>query len=73
MGLNEFCVNAIAAVLWQNDSLRCQYFLIKLAEQVPDSLHPNPLHSFQNAREVCLWLLPTVPHLQCSTSKILGI
>ena len=64
---------ALAAVLWQNDGLLCQYVLVKLAGQVPDSLHPDSLHSFQNARQVCLWLLSTVPHLQCNTSKILGI
>ena len=50
-------------------------FFKKLTEQEPDSLHPDSLHSFQNARQVDLWLLPTVPHLQCNTctSKILGI
>ena len=42
-------------------------------EQVPDSLQTDSLHSFQNARQVCLWLLPTVPHLQCNTSKIQDI
>ena len=45
----------------------------KLTEQVPDSLHPDSSHSFQNARQVNLWLLPTIPHLQDNTSKILGI
>ena len=59
---------ALAAVLWQNDSLLCQFFLKKLTEQVPDSLH-----SFQNARQVDSGVLPTVPHLQSNTSKILGI
>ena len=73
MGLKEFCVIAFAAVLWQNDSLLCYFFLKKLTEQVPDSLHPDSLHSFQNARQVGPWLLPIVPHLQCTTSKILGI
>ena len=48
-------------------------FLKKLTEQVPDSFHSDSLHSFQNARQVDLYLLPTVPHLQCNTSKILRI
>ena len=68
MGLNGFCVSALAAALWQNDSPLCKYFLKKLTEQVADSLH-----SFQNDRQVGLLLLPTVPHLQCNTSKIPGI
>ena len=46
---------------------------IKLTEQVPDSLHPDSLHSFQNARQVDLCLLPIVPHLQYHTSKVLDI
>ena len=29
----------------------------------------DPLYPFQNARQVGLCLLPTVPHLQCNTSK----
>ena len=45
-------------------------FLKKLTEQVPDSLHSDSLHSFQNARQVGLLLLPTVLYLQYHTSKI---
>ena len=73
MGLKEFCVIALAAVLWQNNSLLCQYFLIKLTEQVPDFWHPNLLYSFQNARQVGLCLLPIVPDLQYHTWKVLDM
>ena len=40
---------------------------------MPDSLHPNSLHSFQNCRQVGLCLLPIVPRLQYNISKVLDI
>ena len=43
-------------------------FFKKLTEHVPDSLH-----SFENARQVGLCLLPTAPHLRYNTSKVLGM
>ena len=40
---------------------------------MPDFLHPNSLHSFQNARQVGLCLLPIVFHFQYLSSKVLDI
>ena len=50
-------------------STMLMYTILKrLTKQVPDFLH-----LFQNARQVDLCPPPSVPHLQCNSSKILGI
>ena len=51
MDLKEFCVTALAAVLWQTTVYYANFFL-KLTEQVPDCLPPDSLHSFRKARQV---------------------